>query len=216
MKKRIIPFFIFLFIVLSYSIVSAQEKDFDSLCLLDTEFVQVTLPPDFIAKVKMTVQFAFDQRAAYAISLVDLNHFHLVVPLKGGPVSLILEKETKTGWDKESVLHHIQKTEALLFHSQEKFKFTGLAHKRNIFLDFKKGAPEILDPEKYGVGPPSYHIYFMNLKGYFYGSQDCLFDITGMENEFEKEMANTFKVKSLLAQERTILIRFPKKTGVAR
>lgn len=187
------------------------ELELNPICQIDYEKVRVDLPPDFLAKMKSVVEFAFQQRAAFSVSMMDLNHFHLLTAPTIENINMIVEK-TKTGWNNKAVLHHIQISKGILLHSQEYFTATGHAHKKNILLHFEKGAPEILNPLAYGKKQPNYSINLVDISkdGYYYINQACLFDITGAEDEFKKEKQNTFKAKSLLSKERTILVRFLK------
>lgn len=218
MKKNK-TFLVFLFLLASlvllyFPLLTARadaELKLNPICQIGYERVKVNLPPDFVAKMKSVVEFAFQQRAAFSVSMMDLNHFHLLTAPTIENINMILEK-TKTGWNDKAVLYHIQISKGILLHSQEYFKATGHAHKKNILLNFEKGAPEILDPLAYGKKPPDYAINLVEIAkdGYYYINQACLFDITGEENAFKKENQNMFKAKSLLSKERTILIRFLK------
>ncbi|MDP2676498.1 MAG: hypothetical protein Q8O83_02325 [bacterium] len=211
MKNKISLFSIIVFLLLpSFLIAHASE----TLCTFREKSVHVDLPNDFVEKINITVQYALDQKAAFAVSSLDLFHFHLLVPSTIENVQTILQN-IRTGWTADTALWHIHTSTAMLLHSQENIKFKGYADRRNIFISFTNNVPVILDPAKYHKGPDdAYSIGILAFEGeYFYANQGCLLDITDIENAFAKEMRNTFTVMTQDGK-RTILIRIPYKNNV--
>jgi len=210
-KNKITLFSIIVVLVLlPFFTVHASE----TLCTFREKSVRVNLPNDFVEKMNITVQYAFDQKAAFAVSSLDLFHFHLLVPPTIENVNTILQN-IRTGWTADTALWHIDTSTAMLLHSQENIKFEGYADRRNIFISFTNNVPAILDPAKYHKGPDdAYSIGTLEFKGeYFYANQGCLLDITDIENAFSNEIRNTFTVMTRDGK-RTILIRIPYKNNV--
>lgn len=210
--KNKIAAFIAITVLILPPMFSAHASE--TLCTFEEKSVRVDLPNDFVEKMKITVQYAFDQKAVFAVSSLDLFHFHLLVPSTIDNVHTILQN-IRTGWTADTALWHIHISTAMLLHSQENIQFKGYADRRNIFISFTNNIPTILDPAKYNKGPDdAYSIGILEFKGeYFYANQGCLLDITDIENAFSKEMQNTFTVITWDGT-RTILIRIPYKNNV--
>jgi hypothetical protein len=115
-----------------------------------------SVPSAILQKVKTGIEFALDKQAAFFIDDEDLGHVHLLLTQQNYE-ALIKNKEY-------TAIELMEKTDALLFHSQEYASTRNLLpvetqKKRNIYYDLRTDKIEILDVDKYDVDSKYYTIF---------------------------------------------------------